>query len=71
MGGPSNPLDNVVNYIGMLTEPDRERHVDPPDGSMINGRATTDDAEAAVVAEGRQQEREAGAAMVAGIGRGR
>lgn len=71
MSGASNPLDNVINYIGMLTEPERGSRVDPPDGSMINGRATTDDAEAALVAEGRQQEREAGAAMVAGIGRGR
>jgi hypothetical protein len=64
-------MDNVSQYVGRITDPEREVPPDPPDGSVINGRATVDDDEARIVSEARAQERAAGAAMVAGIGRGR
>ena len=65
----TNALDNAQTYLGMLTTPVKERPVDPPDGSTINGREAVDDAEAALITEARLQQRAAGAAMVAGIGR--
>ena len=71
MGLPRNVLDNVPGYIGLVTDPEKERRADPPDGMRINGRMAVDDAEAAVIKAAREQERLAGAAMVAGVGRGR
>jgi hypothetical protein len=71
MARATNPLDNVVNYVGLITDPERDTRVAPADGSTINGRAAVDDDEAAVIKAAREQERAACAATVAGIGRGR
>ena len=68
MGLPTNALDQMVTYVGLLTTPERETRTDPPDGSMINGRAAVDADEAAVIRAAREQERARGAAIVAGIG---
>lgn len=69
MSGATNPMDNVANYVGLLTKPEQVRPANPPDGTRINGRLAADDAEAAVIRAAREQERAAGAAIVAGIGR--
>ena len=65
----TNALDNAQTYLGMLTTPAKERPADPPDGSTINGRVAVDADEEALIQAARLQQRAAGAAMVAGIGR--
>lgn len=67
MSGATNPMDNVHISVGLLSNPEKERPADPPDGSMINGRLAVDDAEEALIKAAREQERAAGAAMVAGL----
>ena len=71
MSGATNPMDNVASYVGLLSNPEKDRPVDPPDGTRINGRLAVDDAEEAIIKAAREQERAAGAAMVAGVGQGR
>ena len=68
MPGASNPLDNVVGILGLRTQPEPGVHAGPPDGTRINGRDALPD-EVDVIKAAREQERQAGAAMVAGIGR--
>lgn len=70
MSGASNPLDQVDRYVGLLSNPEKDRPADPPDGTRINGRIAQPD-EVDVIKAAREQERARCAAMVAGIGRGR
>lgn len=63
MTGASNPMDNVAMHVGLLNDLERDRKVDPPDVSMINGRPATPH-EAEVIAAARKAEREACAALV-------